>query len=450
MKIKLYRSATVGIHFKDFKILMDPWLTDGEYYGSWSHYPYYDLTSNIDEINSYNAIYISHIHPDHCSENTLKMINKNIPIYIHSYHTKFLKFKLERLGFKVNELIHGKKYSLSKYSNINIYAADNCNPELCLKIMGCADLTSKNGSQQIDTLAVFDDGKNVLVNTNDCPFELAKSTLDQILKDYSDITGVLTGYSGAGHYPQCFKSISNKDKIVAAKLKQQKFLNQAIKFIEKLKAKTYLPFAGTYTLTGKLSKLQDLRGVPLIDDAFLFFENYFKNSKNYNHVMPMKISADQTFDLDLKENSSEYKFINKLDYKNYIDENLKHKKLDYENDIKPNFDELYELSKSAFTRFLEKKEINNVKLDTDIYLKVNEKLIKLNKNNTIDKINEENFTNKEKYLIYETDPRLLKKLLMGPKYAHWNNAEIGSHINFYRNFDNYDISLYESLIYLHN
>ena len=96
--------------------------------------------------------------------------------------------------------------------------------------------------------------------------------------------------------------------------------------------------------------------------------------------------------MDLKENSSEYKFINKLDYKNYIDENLKHKKLDYENDIKPNFDELYELSKSAFTRFLEKKEINNVKLDTDIYLKVNEKLIKLNKNNTIDKINEENFS----------------------------------------------------------
>ena len=158
----------------------------------------------------------------------LKMINKNIPIYIHSYHTKFLKFKLERLGFKVNELIHGKKYSLSKYSNINIYAADNCNPKLCLKIMGCADLNAKNGSQQIDTLAVFDDGKNVLVNTNDCPFELAKSTLDQILKDYSDITGVLTGYSGAGHYPQCFKSISNKDKILI-EFRSQSFLQQQVR-----------------------------------------------------------------------------------------------------------------------------------------------------------------------------------------------------------------------------
>ena len=72
MKIKLYRSATVGITNKDFKILTDPWLVDGEYYGSWSHYPKFDFNKNLDEINSYNAIYISHIHPDHCSIQTLK------------------------------------------------------------------------------------------------------------------------------------------------------------------------------------------------------------------------------------------------------------------------------------------------------------------------------------------------------------------------------------------
>lgn len=43
MRIKLYRSATVGIEIENFKILQDPWLTDGEYYGSWSHFPYFDL-----------------------------------------------------------------------------------------------------------------------------------------------------------------------------------------------------------------------------------------------------------------------------------------------------------------------------------------------------------------------------------------------------------------------
>ena len=99
MKIKLYRSATVGIISDNYKLLTDPWLTDGEYYGSWSHYPYFDLKKNLNEINSYNGIYISHIHPDHCSEKTLNQIRKTMPIFIHKYHSPFLKYKLEKYGF---------------------------------------------------------------------------------------------------------------------------------------------------------------------------------------------------------------------------------------------------------------------------------------------------------------------------------------------------------------
>jgi hypothetical protein len=52
MKIKLYRSATVGLDLQGYKILMDPWLTDGEYYGSWSHFPYFDFDKNLDEIEN--------------------------------------------------------------------------------------------------------------------------------------------------------------------------------------------------------------------------------------------------------------------------------------------------------------------------------------------------------------------------------------------------------------
>jgi len=85
MQIKLFRSSTVGIHSSNFKLLTDPWLTDGIYYGSWSHYPYYDLKKNLKEINSYDAIYISHIHEDHCDDKTLSLIRKDIPIYIHSF-----------------------------------------------------------------------------------------------------------------------------------------------------------------------------------------------------------------------------------------------------------------------------------------------------------------------------------------------------------------------------
>ena len=61
MKIKLYRSSTIGLNLSGYKILMDPWLTDGEYYGSWSHYPYYDLDKNINEINCL-IFYINHFY----------------------------------------------------------------------------------------------------------------------------------------------------------------------------------------------------------------------------------------------------------------------------------------------------------------------------------------------------------------------------------------------------
>ena len=99
MKIKLYRSATVGIEFKGFKILQDPWLADGAYYGSWFHYPSFDLSANIEEINSYDAIYISHIHPDHFDDRYFNF-SKDIKIILLDEGPNFLKKKLLSMGYK--------------------------------------------------------------------------------------------------------------------------------------------------------------------------------------------------------------------------------------------------------------------------------------------------------------------------------------------------------------
>ena len=451
MKIKLYRSSTVGLDLNGYRILMDPWLTDGEYYGSWSHYPYFDLDENLNEINSYNAIYISHIHPDHCSEKTLNKINKKIPIYIHSFHAKFLKFKLERIGFKVIELDNNKRTKLNQNAYINIFAADNCNPELCFKFTGCADFNAKKGySQQIDTLSVIDDGKNVLMNVNDCPFELAKSTFKDIKKEYEQIDVLLTGYSGAGPYPQCFENLNYSEKIIAANKKEKQFLDQAINYINYIKPKFYFPFAGTYTLTGKLSKFQDLRGVSNIDNAFNFFENYYNEKNLSNIIKPLKLSAGNTFDLSLGEYDNNYKKINYNEYQSYIDKELSHRYFDFENDEPSTFDEIYELSKKAHKRFLDKLLNNNVILKTDIFLKINGKSLKLGKNKSLSviKTNEIDHVSK-KYVRYETDVRLLKRLLMGPKYAHFNNAEIGSHIKFYRKPNVFEREVYSSMVYFH-
>jgi hypothetical protein len=42
MKIKLYQSANVGIEIENFKTFLDVWLIDGEYYGFWFHFPYFE------------------------------------------------------------------------------------------------------------------------------------------------------------------------------------------------------------------------------------------------------------------------------------------------------------------------------------------------------------------------------------------------------------------------
>ena len=89
MKLTYLTSASVIIEDQDVKILCDPWLLDGEFYGSWAHYP--PLNFSPEEFNNVDYIYISHIHPDHCSIKTLNKMNKNIPVLIHNYYSKFLK-----------------------------------------------------------------------------------------------------------------------------------------------------------------------------------------------------------------------------------------------------------------------------------------------------------------------------------------------------------------------
>ena len=54
------------------------------------------------------------------------------------------------------------------------------------------------------------------------------------------------------------------------------------------------------------------------------------------------------------------------------------------------------------------------------------------------------------FLFIELDDRLLNLLLLGPKFAHWNNAEIGSHLRFYRYPDVFERAQYHCLCYFHS
>ena len=84
MKIRYLKSACVSVETNNVKILMDPWLVDGEYYGSWYHYP--KLEYDKEFFDNFDYIYVSHIHPDHFSKKTFEIDKCSLCIPIKKHH----------------------------------------------------------------------------------------------------------------------------------------------------------------------------------------------------------------------------------------------------------------------------------------------------------------------------------------------------------------------------
>ena len=80
-------------------IIIDPWIENGEYYGSWFLEEKIDKKKSYELINKCQYLYISHIHPDHMSKKTLKNIKKDIKILIHKFSSPFVKKKPKHYGF---------------------------------------------------------------------------------------------------------------------------------------------------------------------------------------------------------------------------------------------------------------------------------------------------------------------------------------------------------------
>ncbi len=446
MKITHLQSAAVIIEHNGIKILCDPWLVDGEYYGSWALYPPFEF--NTEDFDDIDYIYITHIHPDHFSKKTLARLNKQIPVIILNFPEKFLKKNIESLGFRVLEINNDIRTHLKNGLYITILAADYCNPELCSKFFGCAPIETKFGATSIDTIAVIDNGKEVIVNTNDCPIELSKFSILKIKNQFNKIDMLLVGYGGAGPYPQCFV-MSKEEMKKAAEKKKIQFLSQAEMFVNLLKPEFFMPFAGRYTLAGPLHILNDSRGLPELEESY----EYFHKSSNINlsEQKCIMINSKESFDITTKQLSKPYTRINTDEKNQYIKDVLSKRKYDFHDDDEPSDDELISLIPKAFERFEYKRKQIGFHSDTVIIIQISEEtacIITCNDNSYKVVLSKE-IKQKNKYVKISTDKKFLKRLLLGPKFAHWNNAEIGSHLQFEREPNIFERGLYYSLSFFH-
>lgn len=223
-------------------------------------------------------------------------------------------------------------------------------------------------------------------------------------------------------------------------------MNQGLNYIQAINPKVVLPFAGTYVLGGKFSKLQDYRGVPEIEEAAKYFQENLKPSTKV-----ILLNSYEYFDLNTFIESKTYIPQDLDEKKRYLGEILAFKKYDYEEDPIPESTDLVPLMEIAYERLEAKRKEINFFSSTVVLINLFENgWFLINMDGSGAKIISQNEKNSiEKFVAYTLDLKLLKRLLLGPKYAHWNNAEIGSHISFERNPNIFERGLFYSMCYFH-
>ena len=400
------------------KILCDPWIIDGVFDGSWFHYP--PLKTKLKNLKDIDAIYLSHIHPDHYDERNFNF-EKKTPIIILDQEPNFLKKKLIQKGYKNlilikdNETINFKEFKLTMFKAFagHIYEED---------FMG----------NLIDSALVLKNNKYIAINFNDnTPTKKASNYLK---KKFKKIDLAMLNYNAAGPYPSCFDNLNLKQKNIKAKKILNRNFNYLCKIINILSPKAVLPFAGSYILGGKENYKNDYLGTTTAEKCANFLIKKYKNKPNIKIVC---LDEKNSYDLKKKKVAKIYTSINYNNKKKYEKKISKIKYL-YQLDKQPDIKKLEKDLILASSKLNERIKKFNVKFKSNVFIE----LESINKSFHIIKGEKKN-----NILKCKMDLRLLRRIL--DRKSHWNNAEIGAHINFFRSPDKMEPDIHRSLSFLH-
>jgi UDP-MurNAc hydroxylase len=437
MKIRWYRSATVGVFSDDesTSILCDPWITDGAFLGSWYHWPPLNGKEEFNKLleQKWSAIYISHLHADHFDRKWISKFSRLhsdtkflIPAHTHTW----LKGALLALGvsrdsvIELNETQHFEVGSI----NIQVLPADICNPSVCMLSVPC--FNGLNWKRSIDSIAIFRGDGQVIVNANDA---MATESVPKVMQFINECDLLMASYGGAGPYPQCFPDVLDK-KSEAEKL-AKKFVEVIAAAAIQINAKAVFPYAGQYLLSGSLSVLNSNRSV-----LELNVTKEYLSKLGVDNVITLAPFA--SYDLQTNEISEEYcepPSNIKMDYL----KNISQVKFPYQiqDESWPTFNADVEAAflklQGKYQQMILQKQTSKFKQGASFIVKGKKFSIKLNYNHENVGLNED--TTFENLTEVELDDRLLRNLIRRSKaYSgftpmHWNQAEIGSHLTWRRN-----------------
>lgn len=413
MRVKYIYSACIVIETADCRICCDPWFTQGIYDGSWYQFP--RVADPITAIGKVDFVYISHIHPDHYDPSFLRELliaNPDCSILVGRENQDFLRTKMRHDGF---EPLSVSRHSI-RQTEIGIF------PNFA------------HGEINIDSALAVKSGNLSVVNMNDCPFDENQVVA---IREFcgGDPNLACLPYAGAGPYPQMYMFKSDNELVDATERKKEQFLDLFGRYLEALRPRYALPFAGLYFLGGTLRTRNAYRGVPdslevkerFGDSVVVLEEEYGEIDLTTGDVVRRRTHAHDSISRD--------RYLSQFDSVPYP--------YTLSSDI--NVEEIIALLSDAHRKAVQR--IRNLpsswicfKIQDSKYLCVHSE--QPGAVSVVDEV--EGLKERE---VISIDKRLLHGLLT--KKFHWNNAEIGSHFGFYRVPDSYDQRVYDFLNFLH-
>jgi UDP-MurNAc hydroxylase len=401
---------------KGSRLLMDPWLDDGVFEGSWCHYP--PLKTTHRDLQDVDAIYLSHIHPDHYDERYFDY-PKDIPIIILKSKYNFLAKNLAKQGYEnLIEVESGIPY-IFREATLTIFSP-----------FASHVFHDTNIGNLIDSAIVIEDidGTSAFnANDNTPDIDSCKMLRDK----FGSFDLAMINYNAAGPYPSCFRNLSDEEKIDAHYSVLNRNIIHLIECCNILKPKAVLPFAGAYVIGGKEYKKNMFLGTTTWDHC----AHEIRSHSSHNAVT---LREGDTYDLLLGKSNQTYEPINTADQNRYISEILSKLKYPYELDEPVEESELCLKVEAAIVALRERMRKYNLKVKSRVNIFAGANCFAIHSGDPEFGVD----------LDFYLDERLLNRIL--DRNSHWNNAEIGCHIEIDRKPNVYEIDAHTMMQFFHH
>lgn len=225
MRVTYYGQACTLIEAAGRRILTDPWLTEGAYFGTWYHtHLLADAGVTPESVRKdVDYVFLSHEHEDHLDRHTLSFFPRDIPLLICRFTTAKFRNYLKSLGFtNLHELDSGEPLDLGDGLEVTIF--------------GTAEYTNDSA------ILVAGDGCTVF-NETDC--KLPYNDLERLRERHIDIGFYM--FSGANWYPMLYEN-SPEVKLDQVRRRRRSLVRGFVERVKLTRPKIAVPAAGPCTV----------------------------------------------------------------------------------------------------------------------------------------------------------------------------------------------------------